>query len=211
MTGVITISATFGAGGSAIGPAVAEHLGVPFIDRAIPYTVAADLGCSLEEALAHDDRAEHGLGRLLADAARLPNVTLGGMDVHLPQRGVVPEEEFVHHTEQVIKEVADRGEGAVILGRAAQVVLADHPAALHVRLDGPRRRRIARVQESMELSAQEAERLLTENDRARTAYVKHFYRADPADPGLYHLVIDSTRLAAAACVDMVVTAAHAVS
>ncbi|WP_345437953.1 cytidylate kinase-like family protein [Actinoallomurus vinaceus] len=211
MAAVVTISATFGAGGSVIGPAVAERLGVPFVDRAIPYTVAADIGCSLEEALVHDDRAEHGLGRILANAARLPNVTLGGMDVYLPQRGVVPEEEFVTRTEQVIKEVADRGEGAVILGRAAQIVLAGHPATLHVRLDGPRERRIARVRESLEVSAEEAERLLADNDRARTAYVKHFYRADPANPGLYHLVIDSTRLAAAACVDIVVTAAHAIS
>jgi cytidylate kinase len=209
MAGVVTISATFGAGGSVIGPAVAERLGVPFVDRAIPYTVAADIGCTLEEALAHDDRAEHGLGRLLAGAARLPNVTLGGMDVHLPQRGIIAEEEFVHHTERLIKEIAERGEGAVILGRAAQIVLADHPAALHVRLDGPRARRVARVQESMELSAGDAERVLVDNDRARTAYVKHFYRADPADSGLYHLVIDSTRLAAAACADIVVTAAHA--
>jgi cytidylate kinase len=210
MAGVVTISATFGAGGSVIGPAVAERLSVPFVDRAIPYTVAADIGCSLEEVLDHDDRAEHGLGRILANAARLPNVSLGGMDVHLPQRGIVPEEEFVRRTEHAIKEIADRGEGAVILGRAAQIVLADHPAALHVRLDGPRKRRIARIQESMEVSAEEAERLLTDNDRARTAYVKHFYRADPADPGLYHLVIDSTRLAATACADMVVTAAHAI-
>jgi cytidylate kinase len=210
MVGIVTISATFGAGGSVIGPTVAERLGVPFVDRAIPYTVAADIGCTLEEALAHDDRAEHGLGRILANAARLPNVTLGGMDVHLPQRGMVAEEDFVRRTERVIKEIADRGEGAVILGRAAQIVLADRPSALHVRLDGPRARRIARVQEAMELSAAEAEGVLLENDRARTAYVKHFYRADPADPGLYHLVIDSTRLTAAACADIVVTAAHAV-
>src|SRR5262245_4727804 len=211
MAVVVTISAAFGAGGSVIGPAVAERLGVPFVDRAIPYTVAADIGCSLEQALVHADRAEHGLGRILANAARLPNVTLGGMDVYLPQRGVVPEEEFVTRTEQVIKEVADRGEGAVILGRAAQIVLAGHPATLHVRLGGPRGRRIARIKESLEVSAEEAERLLDDNDRARTAYVKHFYRADPADPRLYHLVIDSTRLAAAACADIVVTAAHAIS
>lgn len=211
MSRVVTISATFGAGGNVIGPAVAEGLGVPFVDRAIPYTVAADIGCALEEALVHDDRAEHGLGRLLANAARLPNVTLGGMDVDLPQRGMIPEEEFVRHTEQVIKEIADRDDGGVILGRGAQIVLAHHPAVLHVRLDGPRRRRIARIQESMEVSAEEAERLLVENDRARTAYVKHFYRADPTDPGLYHLVIDSTRLAVAVCADIIVRAARAIS
>lgn len=210
MAGVVTISAAFGAHGSVVGPAVAERLGVPFVDRAIPYSVAADIGCTLEEALVHDDRAEHGLGRILASAARLPNITLGGMDVTPPDRGVVPEEEFVHRTEQVIKEIAEHG-GGVILGRAAQIVLAGHPTALHVRLDGPRARRLANIREAVELPAHQAERLLDDTDRARTAYVRHFYRADPADPALYDLVIDSTRLAAAACADIIVTAAFAVS
>jgi cytidylate kinase len=209
MAGVVTISATFGAQGSVIGPAVAERLGAPFVDRAIPYTVAADIGCSLEEAFAHDDRTEHGLGRILSSAARLPNITLGGMDSYLPDRNVVPEEEFLLHTEKVIKEIAEHG-GAVILGRASQLVLAGHPTALHVRLDGPRKRRLANVCESLDLSPQKAERLLDDNDRARNAYVRHFYRADPADPALYDLVIDSTRLAAAACADIIVTAALAI-
>src|SRR4051812_2893090 len=209
MAGVVTVSATFGAGGSVIGPAVAERLGTPFIDRAIPYTVAAEIGCSLEEALDHDDRTEHGLGRILSGAARLPNVTLGGMDAYLPERGFVPEAEFLVHTEKTIKEISEHG-GGVILGRASQLVLAGHRSALHVRLDGSRKRRLANVRESMELSAHEAERLLDDNDRARNAYVPHFSRADPADPALYDLVIDSTRLAPAACADIIVTAAHAI-
>jgi len=209
MAGVVTISATFGAQGSVIGPAVAERLGAPFVDRAIPYTVAAEIGCTLEEALEHDDRTEHGLGRLLSSAARLPNITLGGMDSYLPVRNVVPAEEFLLRTEKVIREIAETG-GGVVLGRASQLVLAGHPAALHVRLDGPRRRRLANVRESMDLSVPEAERLLDDNDRARNAYVRHFYRADPADPALYDLVIDSTRLAAAACADIIVTAALAI-
>jgi cytidylate kinase len=209
MAGVVTISATFGARGSVIGPAVAERLGKPFVDRAIPYTVAADIGCTLEEALDHDDRTEHGLGRILSNAARMPNVTLGGMDTYFPDRGFVPEEEFLVRTEHVIKEIAEHG-GGVILGRASQLVLGGHPTALHVRLDGPRKRRLAYIRESMDLSAHDAERLLDDNDRARNAYIRHFYRADPADPELYDLVIDSTRLAAAACADIIVTAAHAI-
>src|SRR5262252_944984 len=108
---IVTLSAAYGTGGSLIGPAVAETLGVPFVDRAIPGTVAAEIGCSLEEALAHDGRAEHGIGRILAGAALLPNVSMGGMDVYLPERALVPEEEFVGHTERVIKEIAARGGG----------------------------------------------------------------------------------------------------
>src|SRR3569833_1300589 len=75
MAGVVTISATFGAQGSVIGPAVAERLGAPFVARAIPYTVAAEIGCTLEAALEHDGRTAHGLGRLLSRAARRPNVS----------------------------------------------------------------------------------------------------------------------------------------
>src|SRR5436190_81574 len=36
---IVTISGSFGAGGSVIGPAVAERLGMPFLDRVIPIQV----------------------------------------------------------------------------------------------------------------------------------------------------------------------------
>lgn len=206
---VVTLSASFGAGGSLIGPAVAAELDVPFVDRAIPTAVANEIGCSLEEALAHDDRAEHGIGRILAGAARLPNVTLG-MEVYFPDEAIVPEEEFVSHTERAIKQVARFG-GGVVLGRAGAVVLADHPKALHVRLDAAKPSRLARVAAELELTEREAQRVLDDNDRARTAYVKHFYRADPADPGLYHVVLDSTRLPARTCVDLIAVAARSLS
>jgi len=205
----VTVSSAFGALGGSIGPAVADRLGLPFVDRAIPDAVATEIGCSLAEALEHDDRAETGLGRLLAGAARLPNVSIGGMDVYAPDRPrLVPEEEFVEHTERVIRKVAE--EGAVVLGRAAAVVLGDDPQSFHVRLDGPRARRLAQVAAEFGVEGRTAERMLDDNDRARTAYVKHFYRVDPASPWLYHLVLDSTRLPQAACVDLIVRATQAV-
>ncbi|WUI01024.1 cytidylate kinase-like family protein [Spirillospora sp. NBC_00431] len=203
---VVTISATFGTGGSAIGPAVAERLGLRFVDRAIPELVAGEIGCTLEEALAHDDRAESGIGRILAGAARLPTVALG-MDVYIPGHGFVPPEEFAGRTESVITRLA--AGGAVLLGRAAAVVLAGRTDALHVRLDGPRERRLARAMAETAPPGGDVERMLDDNDRARTAYVKHFYGADPADPRLYHLVIDATRLPASATADLIVGAARA--
>ncbi|MFD0688393.1 cytidylate kinase-like family protein [Actinomadura fibrosa] len=212
---VITISATFGARGAVVGPAVADRLGLPFVDRAIPELVAGEIGCTLEEALAHDGRAESGIGRILAGAARLPQVALGGMDVYVPSQAIVPPEQFVERTEGVLNRVADGG-GGVLLGRAAAVVLADRPDALHVRLDGPRERRLAVAAREIRRSdgptgppGRDVERMLDDNDRARTAYVKHFYGVDPADPRLYHLVVDTTRLPASAAVELIVTAARA--
>jgi hypothetical protein len=52
---VVTISATYGAGGGLVGPAVADRLGVPFVDRAIPVAVADNLGISVDDALSRDE------------------------------------------------------------------------------------------------------------------------------------------------------------
>lgn len=204
---VVTISAEYGAGGSIVAPEVATKLGLPFVDRAIPEGVARDIGCSLESALAHDGKAEHGLGRLLAGAARLPNVTLGGMEAYLPVGDLVSEDEFVVRTERAIREVAATT-GGVLLGRAAAVVLGDLDAALHVRLRGDSEQRLARVLRTSGVEEKLARRRLEDSDRARSAYVKHFYRTDPDDPSLYHLVIDTTVISIDTAIELVVTAAQ---
>ncbi|MEU4513415.1 cytidylate kinase-like family protein [Nonomuraea wenchangensis] len=202
---VVTISATYGTAGGQIGPAVAERLDVPFVDRAIPSAVARQLGCTLEEALAHDDRAERGLGRLLFGAMRLPTVAFGGVDMYVP--GAMPHapEEFVRHTERMMRETA-RERGGVFLGRAGALVLADEPGALHVRLDAPLPRRVRRAAALAGTDEDEARRVVDDNDRARAAYWRHFYRADPADPRHYHLVVDSTVIPVSACVELIVLA-----
>jgi len=46
----VTISASYGAGGSVIAPAVAEQLNLPLLDRAISSLVAAQLHVSVQEA-----------------------------------------------------------------------------------------------------------------------------------------------------------------
>jgi len=66
---VVTISASFGSGGSLIGPAVAERLAIPFVDRAIPAAVAESLEVPLDRALAHDQQLPSGIVRVLSRMA----------------------------------------------------------------------------------------------------------------------------------------------
>lgn len=203
---VVTVSAAYGTGGSIVGPAVAERLRLPFIDRAIPTTVAAEIGVSLEEVLAHDDRTEHGLGRLLAGAARMPSATLGGMEAYMPHQNLISEEEFVARTESAIRDMAGRT-GGVVLGRAAALVLTGRSDALHVRLDGPPEGRIDQAMRLLGVDRETATAQQRETDRARAAYVKHFYRVDPASTQLYHLVLDSTAIPLEMCIDLIVKVA----
>jgi cytidylate kinase len=89
------------------------------------------------------------------------------------------------------------------------MVLATRPDTLHVRLDGPVERRLAAAQALLDMPTDQVRRELEAADAARVAYVRHFYRCDPADARHYHLVVDSTALAHEVVVDLVVIAARA--
>jgi hypothetical protein len=153
---VVTISASYGAGGSQVGPQLADRLGVAFLDRAIPTAVAERLTVPLSEAIAHDEAVRSVLERLLVRFAPAAQAFSGAT----PPPEILDERSYLKVTEDVIRERAASGDGAVILGRAAAVVLADVPGALHVRLDGPRERRIEQARRLAEVLAGELARAL---------------------------------------------------
>jgi cytidylate kinase len=208
---VVTLSASFASGGSLIGPLVAERLGLPFLDRAIPVAVAEALAVPMGDALAHDERRTTGLGRALASlakAAAAPDTVLGGATTTVRVSTVDQSEQlFQEKTEQIIHDIAETG-GGVILGRGGAIVLRDHPTALHVRLDGPSEARVAMAAAFEGASEATARKQLAQTDRAREAYVKHFYKCDARDPRHYHLVINSTALEIDTCVELIVTASR---
>jgi cytidylate kinase len=201
---IVTISASYGAGGAEVGPAVAERLGLVFHDRAIPAQVAGRLGVPLAEAEANDERVARGLWRIVASLGTMPD-PVGGV---VPMPGQPDERAFRQQTERVVREIAE-GPGGVVLGRAAALVVGDRPGALHVRLDGPLERRLEAAVARSGRPREEVRRELEANDAAREGYVRHFYRCDPAAARSYHLVVDSTALPLETVVDLVVTAAHA--
>jgi hypothetical protein len=198
---VVTLSASYGAGGSQVGPRLADRLGVAFLDRVIPTTVAERLAVPLDDALAHDDAVRSVLERLLMRFAPAAQAFSG---TATPPE-LVDERSFLKTTEEVIREHAAAGSG-VILGRAAAVVLRDTPGALHVRLDGPAERRLAQAITLEGVDRETAARHMRETDRAREAYVQQFYGVDARDATLYHMVIDSTALALDACVELIALA-----
>lgn len=207
MHAVVTLSASYGAGGSVVGPRVAERLHAQFLDRAIPARVAEQLAVPLEEAVARDERASGRVGRMLQRLAPLGTAFGGGADASvLPPP--LEDEDYGHAVARVIQEQAANGP-VVVLGRAGAFVLKDHPGAFHVRLDGPRAARIAQAAQVEDVTPDTAERRLDETDRARVAYVKALHGCDPREARHYHLVIDSTALPLDAVADLVVRAQQA--
>jgi cytidylate kinase len=202
---LITLSAPYGAGGSHIGPEVARRLGVPFVDRAIPTGVAEKLAVPLQEAIDRDESIGSTLTRMTVWLGQVGQAfgAPGAMSV-----APVEDADYRRATEQVLREYA-QGDGAVILGRGGAVVLRDEPRALHVRLDGPVEARIRQGMAVEGVDRATAERHISETDKARVAYMQHFYRCDLRDMTLYHLVLDSTEIPLETCVELIVTAARA--
>lgn len=200
---VVTISAPYGAGGPIVGRAVADQLGVPFLDRAIPTAVAQTLAVTLDEAQAHDERADTRVGRMLSALAA------SGLGFGPTPEPNVPPQAYREQTERVITSAA-RSTGCVVLGRAAVIVLRDHPSALHTCMNGPQDRRI---EQAISLSSDDDDpaavrKLVVETDRNRKAYFRHFYGVDPDDAALYHMTLDATVLDLDTCAELIATAAR---
>lgn len=199
---VVTLSATYGAGGTLIAPRLAQRLDLPFADRLVPMT-GARAPASAEGVTDEEVREEprnpllQGLA-LLSTAWRIP----------VPRDPEDIPERLRAHVEASIDELLADG-GAVILGRAAAVVLGRRPGALHVRLDGPEDARAARgaAWEGVELEA--ARSHLRDTDTKRARYLHRLYGRDSDDPSLYHVVLDTTVLTVDVCVDVLALAAEA--
>lgn len=199
---IVTISASYGAGGSELGPRIASRLGVRFVDRAIPVQIADDLGISVEDAEALESNAPSPLWNFFA------RMSLAG-GLALPSEGATQrsEAELIEATEAHLRRVVGEG-SAVILGHAAAVVLADHPDILHVRLDGSPEGRVQAAMRQHRIDRDTSAAKQKDNDKIRASYVRHFYGVDPADPRSYHLVLDTVRLGWDAVERLIVQAAH---
>jgi cytidylate kinase len=160
---LITVSATYGSGGSVVAPLLGKRLGVPYLQRLttsggalIEATASGERLCPGE---AQATRAHH----LLASLSHAPPA--GPTQSAPPPRA--DHQLLRREAEADIKRLAAAGEG-VILGRGAAVVLGKQ-RDYHVRLDGPKESRVARGAAIEGIDPNEAGVHLRAADKARTA------------------------------------------
>lgn len=198
MPRVVTISAAYGAGGSRVGPAVAQALGFPFLDRAVPASQSAQVRPD-PEAATEDERTEGFLTRLLSSFAAGPDGT-AGVGAVVPGGG----------DEAVRREAATRvgqfvAHDGVVLGWGSTVLVPD---AFHVRLGGPEGARVAQAMRLGKIDEETARRRRADTDSVRETYLKRLHGKDWRDIRLFHLVLDSTAVPLETCTELIVTAAR---
>jgi cytidylate kinase len=200
---VVTMSASYGAGGSAIAPALAERLGLRFVDRLLSADTSDEASATArsEEGLSAEEEAAMPSSRLFTYLARAAGVGA----ITAPPPTLEPEEDLRERAEEALTDVR-AGAGAVVLGRGGAVALAERPRCYHVRLDGPVERRVRLAAALEGISEERAAHRRGRADRARELWVKRLYRADPLDPAWYHLWLDTTVLGVDSSVDLLALA-----
>ena len=167
---VITISRQLGSLGDEVAQAIAERLNFRVICRDLINQAAIRAGVP-EVALATID----DLGLL-----GLRPSTLARQNYHIAVR-------------EMMEEYSKEG-NIVIIGRAGQVILKDHPNVLHVKVIAPSTLRAKRIAQAQNISLEAAQSQVEMSDKNRRNYLKRYYKVRWDNPELYDLIVNTARL-----------------
>jgi len=95
---------------------------------------------------------------------------------------------------------------AIIVGRGGQSILANMPHVLHVRLFAPMAWRAEQYAHAHAASPRDAEQTLRRVDAERARYVRQHFGSDVADPSLYDLSINRSRISTSCAADLIACA-----
>ena len=191
---VVTLFESYGSGAGYIGPRVARALGVPFHAQAFS---------SEEIENAESERERGGVLSRVMESIGGSYAGIEGPAVAMAQRDDY--DLVMDNTRTVEKEAR---EGGVIMGRNGALILADRPAALHVKLDGPLSQRIERAARDSGIDIERAAKRQKREDLIRADMSITLYGWDPRETERYDLVVNTGTMDLDTCVDIIVQAAR---
>ena len=174
---IISVGREFGSGGHLIAEKLSERFGIKLYDNNLLLEVAEKHGGCAESIQKYDETPQ----------LRMLSRTVRGYN-NSPE-DIVSQLQF-----DFIRELAEKGESFVIVGRCAETVLKGHPALVSIFVLGDYEKKLERVIQKYSLSEKEAKQLIKTTDKKRKSY--HNYNCDLhwGDSRLYEVSINSSRL-----------------
>ena len=196
----VAISRQRGSGGSYVGRAVAERLGLRYFDREMLRTAAEYLNeqeYSSKKIEQPVDSWFERLGTLLS---------LSSLDTGYapPSPTVIYERELFEFENRLIREIVD-DHVAVIVGRGAAQTLRGQRGVVTVFVHAPERWRVDRVQQVYGITDRAAAlQMVQHSDQDRTKFIQAMAGIEWTDARHYDLAINSAALGFDAAVDLIV-------
>jgi cytidylate kinase len=187
---VITISRQYGAGAMALGHRLAGKYGYTLASREIVQSIADKAKVSTDFVLSVEKEAGTRLSRFMT---RIISSRGMASKILRDDSGYIDEKLYLDYLVLTVVQIADEG-NAVIMGRGSQYILRTHPDAYHILLVDDLENRIRRVEKREKISFEQAARIVNHEDKRRLSLYHRLGKQDYDRPGLYHLVLNMSRL-----------------
>ena len=182
---IIVIGRQFGAGGRAIGHALASRLGMAYYDKNLLEKAAEEFGLSSEIFARADEKRPSVIKQFLS-------LSYGVTDAY--SRDTLSGENLFNAQSEVIRLLASKGP-AVFVGRTADYILRDEPGLVSVFLHADDECRTKRIVERGDApDADKAIELARRRDKDREGYYNYFTGRRWGKAETYHITFDASFL-----------------
>ena len=191
---VITIARSYGSGGRAVGKMLASELGIKLYDRNLLREASETSGVAEGLFGINDEKVKFSLFKKKSD---------GGNEPLSPEDDkYVSDDNIFKLQSKQIKNIADR-ESCVIVGRCADHVLADRPDVVRVFVHASPKYCVKTIMDMYGVSPAEAEKLIKQTDKERSAYYKYYTGKEWNDFSNYDLCLNAASLGIEGCVKLI--------
>ena len=186
---VITISRHYGAGAKTLGELISKNLGYSFFDNELIQMVAEKAKISSDVVDTFEKESKGKFQKFLS--GMVPKTLVDR--IRYGKEDNIEEEIYVDLLEEIIRKIADEG-NALIIGRASQYILEEYDDVYNILVVADRDDRVTFMETKYELSLEQADRVVTLDDKRRANLYRKFGKTDYDQLDLYHLVLNMSKL-----------------
>ena len=230
---VITINGPVGSGPIEVGQKVSQLLHLNYVDRMVLAGAAKLIGTPVGALIEKEERVigfREKLGRFLQTTLERSAVAgisgepycgrgieLLPAETYIELAGdpttpgqMVNDKAFIEATTLVVSDLAKSGD-VVIIGRGANIMLADVPGVVHIGMWAPVEMRVKTAMDREHFDARAARKYVEELEQARITFFQKFFKVNPHDPSLYHVMLNMGKINAESAADIVKQTADMIS
>lgn len=194
----ICIGRQFGSGGRTVSHDLAAMLGVNIYDRTLLESAVNETGFNSELFVKADESSRQGRGI----RSLFMNHLSGSHTGHGTGSNFLSDESVFGMQSDIIRRIHEQ-ESCIFVGRCADYVLRDSDRLLSVFLTASRDFRISRLTAHGDTTARQAESMIDEADRKRSAYFNYYTGRRWSDPSSYDICLNTSALGLDRCTEII--------
>ncbi len=196
---VITIARQYGSGGRTVGKMLSEELGIHYYDKELSKVASEMSGINEGLFVDSDEKVKKGWKNKLS----LISTVYDGNVKKPGDSDFTSDENLFSYQAKAIKELAEKGEPCVIVGRCADFVLKDYDNVISVFVHADHDFLMQEAGKVQRLKGKELEKFISQIDKGRADYYEYHTGHKWTDALNYDLCLDSGKLGFEKCVEAI--------